>query len=102
MEGYRDELEVADFMRLMKAFLDGSIDAEKYTRTYFDLAKKRANIPNEEVDRITQQAYGDADDYEPDNDLRKANPQWIEEAELKERVAKSLRKLEALGYHVKR
>src|SRR4029077_11020279 len=100
MENYGEEFSVADYMRLMKAFSDRNIDARKYTRSYFDLAKKRMNIPNEEVNRITQQAYGDADDYEPDEALRQTNPQWIGEPELRQRVAKSLRELEALGYQV--
>jgi hypothetical protein len=100
MENYGDEFSVIDYMRLMKTFLDENIDARKYKRSYFDLTKRRVNIPNEEVNRITQQAYGDADDYEPDTELRKTNPQWIGEPELRERVAKSLRELEALGYQV--
>ena len=102
MAGYGDELGVVDFIRLMKAFLDGSIGARNYKRSYFDLAKKRVNIPNEEVSRITQRAYGDADDYEPETELRQANRQWIGEPELRERVAKSLRELEALGYQSER
>lgn len=100
MESSGDEIGVVDFIRLMKAFLEGDIPAQKYTRAYFDLTKKRVNIPNEEADLITQQAYGDADDYEPDAELRRTNPQWIGEPELRQRVAKSLRDLEALGYQV--
>ena len=100
MEGYAEEVCVVDYVRLMKNFLDGRIDARQYTRSYFDLNKRRINIPNEEVSRITQQAFGDADDYEPDSALRQENPRWIEETELARRVAKSLRELEAMGYRV--
>ncbi|HKV62152.1 MAG TPA: hypothetical protein VJO16_09580 [Candidatus Acidoferrum sp.] len=59
---------------------------------------KRKNIPNEEVDRITQQAYGDADDYEADPSIRLSS--MIDELQLRERVAKSLQELAAMGYGV--
>ena len=98
MASSADELGVVDYMRLMKAFLDKRIDARNYARSYFDLAKRRVNIVSEEASRITQQAYGDADDYEPDAELRQADTRWIAEVELRERVAKSLREFEALGY----
>lgn len=102
MENYPDEVSIQDYMRLMKAFLDGRTDADEYTRSYFDLAKKRANIPNEDVSRITQQAFGDADDYEADVELRLGNPQWIDEPTLRGRVANSLRELESLGYRIEK
>lgn len=102
METYPDEVSVQDYMRLMKAFWDGRTDAEEYTRSCFDLSKKRVNIADEEANRITQQAYGDADDYEPDVELRRRNPQWIDEPTLRGRVANSLRELEALGYRIEK
>lgn len=89
MEHPADELSVLDYVRLMKEFLDGRIDAWQYSSGYFEIATKRVVIPNAEVDKITQRAYGDADDYEPDPNLRKENPRWIREAELK-----------ALGYRL--
>src|SRR5271169_6324141 len=90
----RPPASVVDHMRLMKAFLDERIDVQNYARSYFDFAKGRTNIPSEEASRIMQQAYGDADDFEPDTELRKTNPHWIAEVELRERVAKSFRELE--------
>jgi hypothetical protein len=90
------EISVVEYLRLMKDYLEGRIDAERYTKHYFELTQRRVNIPNEEVSRVTQQAYGDADDYEPDADLRKTDPRWIGESELKDRVRKSLRELEGL------
>jgi hypothetical protein len=98
MENRGDEFGVVEYMRLMRDFLDERIDARHYARSYFELTTKRVSIPNDEVSRITQQAYGDADDYEADVMLRQKNPQWIGEYELRERVAKSLRELEGLGY----
>jgi len=100
MQSYSDEVGVPDYIQLMKDYLGGRIDAQEYTRNYFDLNAKRVWIPNEEASRITQQAYGDADDYEPDAALREKNAQWIGEQELRNRVAKSLRELEALGHQV--
>jgi hypothetical protein len=100
METFGAEFGVVDFIRLMKAYLDRQIDARTYQRRYFDLTVQRVNIPNEDVSRITQQDYGDADDYEPDDALRQTNPQWVGKLQLRQRVAKSLRDLEALGYRL--
>jgi hypothetical protein len=90
------EIDVVEYLRLMKDYLEDRIDAERYTKNYFELTKHRVNIRNEGINRVTQQAYGDADDYEPDATLRKTDPRWIGEAELKDRVRESLRELEAL------
>lgn len=65
MECDGDEIGVADYMQLMKAFLERRLTARDYAKQYFDLTKGRVNISNEDANRITQQAYGDADDYEP-------------------------------------
>src|SRR5579859_3858760 len=92
------ELSVADFARLMKDYLDRRIGPAQYAKSYFALFKKRMVVPNEELSRILQQAYGDADDYEPDTAIRQENPKWVGETELKERVEKSLRELRAFGY----
>ena len=92
------EVGIPDYMRLMKDYLDGRIPVHEYKKSYFELNKKRVNIPDEEASRITQQAYGDADDYEPDPSIRL--PYVIDESQLKERVAKSLRALELLGYRI--
>ena len=97
MENY-GEVSVLDFMRLMKDFLDRRISADQYARDYFGLSKKRINISDGAISRITQQAYGDADDYESDPAIR--YPKWIGEPELRERVTKSLHELEALGYRL--
>ena len=102
MENYPDEVSVQEYIRVMNAFLDGRTGAEEYTRSYFDLSKKRVNIADEEANRITQQAYGDADDHEPDVELRLSNPQWIDEPTLRGRVKNSLRELEALGYRIEK
>ena len=57
------QIEVHDFVRLMKDFLDRRIDVRQYQRRYFDLSKKRFIVTDEE-DKILQQAYGDADDFD--------------------------------------
>lgn len=99
MENFGDECGIGDYMRLMKDYLGGRIQARQYARNYFDLAKKRVTMSSEETNRVTQEAYGDADDYEDDPVLRQHNPRWIGDSELRKRVANSLRELEALGYH---
>lgn len=93
MENY-GEIGVLEFVRLMKDYLERRIDTSQYRERYFALTKKRVHIPNEDVDRIVQQAYGDADDYDPVVRL----PHTIQEPELRERVGKSVKELELLGY----
>jgi len=56
MEPY-SQIEVLDFVRLMKDFFDRRIDVRQYLHPNFDLSKKRfVAIP--EVDKILQPAYG--------------------------------------------
>jgi hypothetical protein len=95
MENY-GEVGVEDYLRLMSEYLAGKIDADKYIKGYFAFNKYRVNLPNEAAEEIILRAHGDADDYEPDPTLRQSNSQWIGEPELRERVAKSFHKLEAL------
>jgi hypothetical protein len=57
MESY-GEVGVADDMRLMKQFVHGQMRADQYKQRYFELTKKRVHIPDEESNRIKQQAYG--------------------------------------------
>ena len=52
------------------------------------------NISDERADQIIQRGYCDADDYDPVVRL----PNTILEPELRERVAKSMRDLNSLGY----
>jgi len=87
------EVSVLDFLRLMKDYVEGRIDAEQYRTTYFALLIKRMIVKVDES-RILQQGYGDADDYDPTVTL----PYTLEESQLRERVAKSIAELESLGY----
>ncbi|HEY7097199.1 MAG TPA: colicin immunity domain-containing protein [Terriglobales bacterium] len=89
------QIEVLDFVLLMKAFLGKRIDAHQYRSNYFDLSKKRV-IATEEEDKVLQQAYGDADDF--DDTVSLANT--INEEQLRERVSASLERLKALGHVV--
>ncbi|MGA7190758.1 MAG: hypothetical protein WBY66_19850 [Candidatus Acidiferrales bacterium] len=50
----------------------------------------------EEESRVLQRAYGDADDYEADPAIEL--PNVLNEHQLRERVAQSLRELAELGY----
>jgi hypothetical protein len=98
MKNFGDNFDVHDFVRLMKDYLDQRIDVNQYQKMYFDMTIKLVTIPSGDVDRIIQQAYGDADDYDPVVRL----PYTIEEPELRARVANSLRELASLGYSVER
>ena len=89
------QIEVLDFVRLMQDLLENRIDVRQYQRSYFDLAKKRF-IATDEEDKILQQAYGDADDFDDTVDL----PSTIKEEQLRERVSVSLERLKTLGHVV--
>jgi hypothetical protein len=96
------EVGALDYVGLMADYLAGRLDADQYTKAFFAFNKRRVNLPNERASELIQKAHGDADDYEPDTELRRTNRQWIGEPELRARVAKSLRELEALGYRTER
>jgi hypothetical protein len=88
------QIEVLDFVRLMKDFFDRRIRRAPISAPYFDLSKKRfVAIP--EVDKILQQAYGDADDFDDVVHLEYT----INEEQLRSRVSTSLERLKALGHH---
>jgi hypothetical protein len=93
MENY-GEISIADFVQLMKDYVGLRIDADQYRQMYFELTKKRVHIPNDTVNQIIQQAYGDADDYDPTVTL----PYTLDDDDLRKRVAKSLDALAVLGY----
>ena len=86
------QIEVIDFVRLMKDFLDRRIDVRRYQRSYCDLSTKRF-VATPEEDKILQQAYGDADDFDDEVHLEYT----IDEEQLRNRVSTSLERLKALG-----
>jgi|SRR5580765_8800167 len=90
------QVGVADYVRLMKDFLDHRIDVHEYRRCYFSFAKMRAGILSEGEDKIIQQAYGDADDF--DNAVKLEYT--IDEGQLRLRVSASLEKLKTLGHAI--
>lgn len=97
MENY-GEVGVDDYARLMRDYAAGKINAVEYTQRYFDFNKRRVNLPAEDAKEIILRAHGDAEDYVSNPQLRKEDQEWIDEAELKKRVSKSLRNLQELGY----
>jgi hypothetical protein len=90
------QVEVADYVRLMKDFLDSRIDVHEYCRCYFSFAKMRVGVLSEEEDKIIQQAYGDADDFDDAVKLEYT----IDEGQLRQRVSASLEKLKTLGHAI--
>ena len=88
------QIEVLDFVRLMKDFLDGRIDVQQYTRSYFELNTKRI-ILSEEKGKMLEQGYG-ADDFDDLVHLAQA----IDEEQLRDRVSASLARLKMLGHAV--
>jgi hypothetical protein len=89
------QIEVLDFVKLMKDFLDKRIDVHQYKRGYFDLNAKRIIVSDDE-DKILQQAYGDADDFDDVVHLEYT----IDEEQLRERVSASLERLKGLGHAI--
>jgi hypothetical protein len=86
------QVEVADYVRLMKDFLGNLIDVHQYCRSYFGFAKMRMGILSDEEDKIIQQSYGDADDFDDALQLEYT----IDESQLRQRVSASLEKLKTL------
>jgi Bacterial self-protective colicin-like immunity len=91
------QIQVLDFVRLMKDFLDGRVGVKDYQRQYFELNTKRV-ILSEEESKILQQAYGDADDFDDAVQLAYT----INEEQLKERVSVTLERLRRLGHPIAR
>jgi len=89
------QIEVLDFVRLMKEFLGRRIDVRQYQQSYFDLSKKRF-VATPEEDKILQQAYGDADDFDDVVHLEYT----VDEEQLRSRVSTSLERLKALGHAI--
>lgn len=75
--------------------MDRRIDVRQYQHSYFDLSKKRF-LATPEEDKILQQAYGDADDFDDVVHLEYT----IDEDQLRSRVSTSLERLKALGYAI--
>ncbi len=96
MEDY-GEIEIRDFVRLMRNYLEGRVNAAQYQNDYSELMTKRFIVPSEDVSKILQKAFGDADDYDPAVRLQHT----IEEPELRRRVAESIKQLMSLGYSAK-
>ena len=90
------QVEVADYVRLMKDFLENLIDVHQYCRSYFGFAKMRMGVLSDEEDKIIQQAYGDADDFDDAVQLEYT----IDEGQLRQRVSASLEKLKTLGHAI--
>jgi Domain of unknown function (DUF4926)/Bacterial self-protective colicin-like immunity len=90
------QVEVADYVCLMKDFLDNLIDVHQYRRSYFGFALMRMGVLSDEEDKIIQQAYGDADDFDDAVQLEYT----IDEGQLRQRVSASLKKLKTLGHAI--
>jgi hypothetical protein len=85
------EVQISDFLSLMRSYLAGEMAARDYQSQYFELMKNRMTITENEF-LILQTAYLDADDYDPSVRLVHS----IEETELKRRVEKSIHDLNEL------
>jgi hypothetical protein len=98
MEGY-GEVYVLDFLQLMEDYLSRKRDARSYRQEFFALMKRRT-VLSEDESRTVQEAYGDADDYDPEIRL----PYTIKEPELRKRVATAAAKLAIVSHagHIQR
>jgi len=84
-----------DYLRLMKAYLENHIDVDAYRRQLFSMNKKR-QLLSEEASEIIMKTYSKTDQY----DAVICLPYTIEEPELREFVANSVKQLEDLGYRL--
>jgi hypothetical protein len=88
------DYDVSDYLGVMDDFLESRVSTEEYRRRFFEMGKKPC-VLSDETDVVIQKAYGDADDYDEVVSL----PCTINESELRERVANSVKMLEALVGH---
>lgn len=84
-----------DYLRLLKDYVENRIHVETYRDRLFSMSSKRS-LMADEASIVIQQAYGDADDYDPVEKL----DYTIDESALRERVEKAVAELERLGYQV--
>jgi uncharacterized protein DUF6869 len=98
--GYRkdrvgDHSIIADAMKVMKAYMNGSINVYDYRSRLTELLDKP--VEDKTAQRSLQQRCLDVEDMEIQR-LRTDGEPYIEEPELRRRVAETLAELEALGY----
>jgi hypothetical protein len=86
---------IADAMKVMKAYMDESINVHDYGRRLTELLDKP--FEDKKAQRILQQRCLDIELMEIQRLLNDREP-YLEEPELKQRVAETLAELEALGY----
>jgi self-protective colicin-like immunity protein len=85
------DYDASDYLDLMTQFVERRLSVEEYRGRFWTMNKKRS-LYSDHADVIIQRAFGDADDYDEVVHL----PYTIDEAELRNRVADSVKKLKAL------
>ena|SRR5215467_10877561 len=86
------DYDETDYLRLMKAYLEGRIGVEAFSRQLWGMNGKRS-LMTEAASEIICRALGETDRFDPV--LRE--PEYIEEPSLREFISRSVKQLEALG-----
>lgn len=89
-------MALSSYINLTASFVEGNMPAEEFMRRYFELFKKDPTMETEEAFQIQNKLFMDADDFEPDDDLRGEDPDWIDATEFRRRAAEALGKLRAI------
>jgi Bacterial self-protective colicin-like immunity len=89
MTGFKDE-----YVRTMQDFVQGALSTTDFVTAYLNKFKNETRELGEEEFEMLDELFGDIDAYTPDASLIAEKPNfYIDEAQLRERVAMTISKL---------
>ena len=89
MTGFKD-----DYARMMQDFMQGAMSTTEFVTGYLKKFKNETRELDEEEFEILDELFGDIDAYTPETSLIVENPNfYIDERQLRERVAMAIKKL---------
>jgi hypothetical protein len=94
---HHDPLGLAPFVALIRDFLAGRIDADRFERCYLDLSGQDLHHRPRAVFLVLDTLFADVDAYCPDPALRQ--PDDLDADGLREAAARAMARLEALGVY---
>lgn len=95
MKIQRHSDHLADYVRLIGAFLEGRIDTETFERLYLEKFKTDATDWSEDEYEVLNNLFGDIDAFCSEPEL--CGPEDLNETELRQRSAIAVEKLQRLA-----
>ena len=88
---------ICEYRLLLKQYLTGEMNVDEFQATYLDRFKKEEREYPEPLYEILDELFGEVDSYTKDNQLLLEQPDfYLNEKELKEKVAQKVKQLEGL------